>query len=76
MCIQCALIAFTLHFSRNVRLLSCTRCSSEKWYNNYSSTIDNRDASLPSLVPSRVAVYTAGGSCCTAGVAVGFSTIT
>ena len=60
--IQYALIAFTLHFSRNrtstLRLRMSRDCHARAvlLVKNGSSTIDNRDASLPSMVPRRVAV--------------------
>ena len=59
---QCALIAFTLHFSRNrtstLRLQMSHDCHARAvlLVKNVSSTIDNRDASLPSMVPRQVAV--------------------
>ena len=60
--IQCALIAFKLHFSRNLtstlRLRMSRNCHARAVLpvKNGSSTVDNRDASLPSMVPRRVAV--------------------
>ena len=56
------MIAFTLHFSRNrtstLRLRMSRDCHARAvlLVKNGSSTIDNRDASLPSMVPRRVAV--------------------
>ena len=74
MCIQCALIAFTLHFSRNristlhLRMLrDCHARAVVLLEKNGSSTIGNRDAST---------IYGSMSSCCTAGVAVGLSVIT
>ena len=56
------MIAFTLHFSRNrtstLRLRmsrDCHACA-VLLVKNGSSTIDNRDVSLPSMVPRQVAV--------------------
>ena len=60
--IQCALIAFTLHFSRHrtstLRLRMSRDCHARAvlLVKHGSSTIDNKDASLPSMVPRRVAV--------------------
>ena len=59
--IQCALIAFTLHFSRNLTFTLRPRMSRDchacavLLVKNGSSTVDNRDASLLSMVPRRVA---------------------
>ena len=54
--------AFTLHFSRNQTSTLCLRMSRDcharavLLVKNSSSTMDNRDASLPSMVSRRVAV--------------------
>ena len=59
---ETGLIAFTLHFSRNrtstlhLRMSRDCHASAVLLVKNGSSTIDNRDASLPSMVPRRVAV--------------------
>ena len=59
---QCALIAFTLHFSRHrtstlhLRMLHDCHARAVLLVKHGSSTIDNKDVSLPSMVPRRVAV--------------------
>ena len=60
--IQCTLIAFTLHFSHNrtstlcLRMLRDCHARAVLLVKNGSSTMDNRVASLLSMVPRRVAV--------------------